>query len=201
MEMRFGRALTVCLLGGIGLVGSIVACTTDYQKGLDDPLYGPPNALEGKKSPGGTIDFLASGEGGSTAVPGGTATKIACVANGGTQLDGGACTVSFKTEVLAILGTNNCAASSDCHGGAAPKYKPRIEPSDGPLTWAEFAAFQVGATPYINPCSTDKAQGSLLCNLQATGTCGTKMPYLAGQVSDADLKKIETWLACGSPNN
>ncbi len=197
--MRIGRALTVCLLGGAALVGSVAACITDYQKGLDDPLYGPPNALEGKKVPGGTIDFV-SGEGG-VAVAGGTPTKIVCVANGGAPVDAGACAVSFKTDVLAILGTNNCAASSDCHGGAAPKYKPRIEPSDGPLTWAEFAAFQVGATPYINPCSTDKAQSSLLCNMQATGTCGTKMPYLSGQVSDADLAKIETWLACGSPNN
>lgn len=199
------------LLGSVGLscvasaavvLGFVTACTTDYQKGLDDPLYGPPNALAGTQTPGGTNEFVTGG-GADGGTPGASSggPSILCVKNGGAVVDGGTCAVSFKNDILAIFGTNNCAASTDCHGGATPKYKPRIEPSDGPGTWATFAAFQVGATPYINPCSTDKAQSAIACNVAATGTCGTKMPYGSGQVAPADIAKIETWLACGSPNN
>jgi hypothetical protein len=176
------------------------ACTTDYQKGLDDVLYGPPNALSNTKTPGGSTDFFT--EDGGVATTPGSGPSVLCVKNGGALADGGACAVSFKTDVLAILGTAGCASSSDCHGGANPKYQPRIEPSDGPTTWATLAAFQLSdGKPYINPCSKDKAQAALACNLSATGTCGTKMPLGGGQVSPADVTKIEAWLACGSPNN
>lgn len=198
------------LLGSLGLplalssalaAAFVAACTTDYQKGLDDPLFGSPNALADQKPPGGSTDFVI--DDGGVVTPS-TGASVLCVKNGGTLVanDGGACAVSFKTDVLAILGTAGCATTSDCHGGANPKYQPRIEPSDGPTTWATLAAFQLSdGKPYINPCSTDKAQAGLACNLSATGTCGTKMPLGGGQVSAADVTKIETWLGCGSPNN
>lgn len=206
--MRLGRfgnvglscAVTVAL--GAAFLG---ACTTDYQKGLDDPNYGPPNALENTQRPGGSTDFV-SGDGGTPITPG-SGPSVLCVKNGGTLVAGGgdggaACAVSFKTDILAILGTAGCAASSDCHGGANPKYQPRIEPSDPSITWPLLAGFQLSdGKPYINPCATDKAQSGLACNLAATGTCGTKMPLGGAQVSAADITKIETWLACGSPNN
>src|SRR5687768_4914673 len=37
-----------------------VACTTDYQKGLDDPNFGGPNALAGQKQPGATTEVLTT---------------------------------------------------------------------------------------------------------------------------------------------
>src|SRR6184192_999077 len=46
------------LLASLGLVGalSIFGCTTDYQKNLDDPSFGAPNALAGQKQPGSSTE-------------------------------------------------------------------------------------------------------------------------------------------------
>lgn len=204
MNRRLLGSLALPLALSAGLASAFVsACTTDYQQGSDDPKWGAPNALAGTKPPPGSTDYFTE-DGGVATTPGQSKSPL-CVKNGGTLLgagDGGACAVSFKTDVLAILGTAGCAVSSDCHGGANPKYQPRIEPSDGPGTWEILAAFQLSdGKAYVNPCSTDKGQAGLACNLSATGTCGTKMPLGGGQVSPADITKIETWLACGSPNN
>lgn len=177
-----------------------VACTTDYQKGLDDPNFGAPNALAGQKQPGATTEVLTTpgGEGGA----GGGAT-IVCVATGGEVIDAGQCAVSFKNDVLPALGRSTCTQTA-CHGGPTPPSPPRIEPSDAPGMWQAFAAFKMntGGLPYINPCSTDKTKSGIACNLYATGHCGVQMP-LGGSppTPQGDIDKIEQWLACGSPNN
>ena len=125
------------------------------------------------------------------------------VASGGTMMDAGQCAVSFKNDVLPALGRSTCTQTS-CHGGATPPTPPRIEPSDAPAMWQLFASFKMntGNRPYINPCSTDKTKSGIACNLYATGYCGVQMP-LGGtpQTPQADIDKIEQWLACGSPNN
>lgn len=177
----------------------VAACTTDYQKGKDDVAYGPPNVLAGARAPGPTVDY-SDGEGGvSTSGPQGP--NIVCVKKGGTAVDGGPCAVTFSTDVLSALGRAGCAQSSSCHGGSNPTNLPRIEPSDGPGMWAEFAAFTLSdGKAYINPCSTASAESGLACNLAASGGCGVHMPP-GGQVPAADLTAIETWLACGAPNN
>jgi hypothetical protein len=109
--------------------------------------------------------------------------------------------VTFSKDVLGALGRAGCAQSSSCHGGANPTNLPRIEPSDGPGTWAEFAAFTLSdGKPYIDPCSTDPTQSGIACNVAASGTCGVHMPP-GGQLPDADITALQTWLACGAPNN
>lgn len=197
------RKALACAVFVVPLVIAAVACTTDYQKGLDDPSYGAPNALAGQKQPASSTDLAAVGEGGAGTAGGGGSSTIVCVATGGTLVDGGPCAVKFSTDVLPILGNATCTQTS-CHGGATPPTPPRIEPSDAPGMWAEFAGFKMntGGLPYINPCSTDKTKSGIACNLYATGACGVKMP-LGGtpQVAQADIDKIEAWLACGSPNN
>src|SRR5437868_6409515 len=117
------------------------ACTTDYQKGLDDPSFGAPNALAGQKQPASSTDLAAVGEGGATGTSSG-GTPIVCVTTGGTLIDGGACAVSFKNDILAILGKSTCTQTS-CHGGATPPTPPRIEPSDAPGMWTEFAGYKM----------------------------------------------------------
>lgn len=198
-SMRRVALASAVVASAVALVA--VACTTDYQKGLDDPNFGDPNALAGQKQPGATSEVASvpSGEGGA----GGGGSTIACVASGGTVIDGGPCAVSFKNDVLPALGRSTCTQTS-CHGGATPPTPPRIEPSDAPAMWQLFASFKMntGNLPYINPCDKDKAKSGIACNLYAVGHCGVQMP-LGGTPAtpQADIDKIEQWLACGSPNN
>ena len=177
-----------------------LACTTEYQKGVDDPNFGGPNALAGEKQPGPSSEVTpTAGEGGTA----GNGSDIVCVATGGTIVDAGACAVSFERDVLPALGRSTCAQTS-CHGGASPPSPPRIEPGDPRGMWTEFAGFKMntGGVPYINPCSTDKTKSGLACNLYATGACGVKMPLGgAPQMPQEDIDKIDQWLECGSPNN
>lgn len=177
-------AAAVAVAGG---VWGLAACTTDYQKGLDDPRFGGPSALLGEKAPEPPV------RGGS---------NVLCVAEGASLVDGGACSVSFSKDVLGIFAEPTCGTATTCHGGSNPANQPRVAPSDPAATWAIFAGFKLSnGKPYINPCSTDKAASTLVCNLAATGTCGSHMPQTGPQISDEDLAKIDTWLACGSPNN
>lgn len=198
LTMRFGSliALSVTSIGAALAAG---ACTTDYQKGLEDPLFGAPNALAGQRQPGPSTEAPNVGGGGGAGSP-------VCVAAGGTLLaDAGACAVSFKTDVLGALAASAPACSlPTCHGGANPPNPPRIDTADGPGMWKEFAAFKLSdGKAYINPCSQDDKQSGLACNLYAAGqagACGTHMPS-GGQLTPDAITKIETWLKCGSPNN
>jgi hypothetical protein len=198
--MRF-RPSMIAALPCVALASTVLvvgACTTDYQQGKGDPNYGGPNALAGQRPPGATIDNQADGGPGGTAV----GSKPRCVTAGGTQADAGACKVSFATEILSAFGNAGCA-SPNCHGGVTPRNEPRIEPSDGPAMWQEFQNFTLSnGKPYINPCSTDPATSTISCNLAAgpPALCGAHMPQ-GGQLTPADITKIEDWLKCGSPNN
>ena len=198
-RMRRAALASLILVSSAALVA--VACTTDYQLGKNDPNFGDPNALAGQKQPGASTEVasIPGAEGGGA----GGGSTIACVATGGTVLDGGPCTVSFKNDVLPALGRSTCTQTS-CHGGTTPPSPPRIEPSDAPAMWPLFASFKMntGGLPYINPCSTDKTKSGIACNLYATGYCGVQMP-LGGTPAtpQADIDKIEQWIACGAPNN
>lgn len=199
--MRALRLRSPLLLVWVGsALALVVACTTDYQKGVDDPNYGVPNALAGQQQPGPTSDNASSGGDGGGSSSGGT--KPACVTGGGQLIDGGPCTVSFAKDVLPALGaaTPACTLPS-CHGGLNPPNPPRIEPSDAKGMYDVFVAFKISTgVPYINPCSTEVAKAGLACNLYQNGACGTHMPQ-GGQMAQDQITKIETWLKCGSPNN
>lgn len=172
-----------------------VACTTDYQMGLEDPKFGAPNALAGQKQPG-----PSSATGTDDGKPGGGSSPE-CVKAGGALVDGGPCTVSFKTDILGAFKAANCQTAGSCHGGATPPNQPRINPDDAPTTWNDFAAFKLSnGTAYINPCSTDPTKSTIACNVNKTAPCGSVMPPGLGLSADV-VTKIETWLKCGSPNN
>jgi hypothetical protein len=174
------------------------ACMTDYQRGVDDPNFGGPNALAGQKQPGASSEVLPTGEGGSGA------NAPVCVTNGGTLIaDAGSCTVTFSKDVLPALTGGTCA-SPVCHGGDSPPNPPRIDPKATTAEmYATFAAFKMSAgnVPYINPCDKDKTKSGIACNLYAVGTCGVKMPQGGPQMDQAVIDKIDAWLQCGSPNN
>ena len=171
------------------------ACTTDYQKGLEDPNFGGPNALAGQKQPGPTSEVVSDG---GTSSGGGATPE--CVKAGGALVDGGACAVSFKT-ILAAFKAANCQTAGACHGGATPPNQPRIDPDDPNGMWAEFASFKLSnGAVYINPCSTAPAQSTLGCNVNPAATCGSLMPAGVGLPANV-VADIDTWLKCGAPNN
>jgi hypothetical protein len=183
-------AYVVCVAS---TVVSLIACTTDYQMGLEDPKFGAPNALAGQRQPGPTSEE-SSTDGTGTTTP-------ECVRAGSAVIDGGvACAVSFKTDILGAFRSANCQTAGSCHGGTSPPNLPRIEPDD-PGMWAEFARFKLtNGTPYINPCTKDKTKSSIACNVNKATPCGSIMPPGVGLPADV-VTKIETWLECGSPNN
>lgn len=178
------------------LTAWLAACVTDYQKGLDDPNYGGPNALAGKEPPGPT---LATSE--SDAASG----SPLCVRAGGQLVaDAGACDVSFSKDVLGAFSraTPTCTQPV-CHGGPTPLNQPRVDTADGPGTWARFTQFQLDDKFYVNPCATDPTASGMLCNLLSAddpGACGVHMPQ-SGQLAADDLAIVEKWLKCGAPNN
>jgi hypothetical protein len=198
MRVRTSALALVCVAGGA--LGGAGACTTDYQQGKEDPNYGAPNALANQRPPGPTVDNESDGGAASSATPG---SKPKCVAAGGTLADGGACAVSFARDVLSAFGPAGCS-DPNCHGGLTPRNEPRIEPSDAPAMWQEFQAFTISnGKAYVNPCSTDAKLSMMGCNLYASataGACGVHMPT-TGQLPADAIKKIESWLACGAPNN
>ncbi|AKU94481.1 hypothetical protein AKJ09_01145 [Labilithrix luteola] len=184
------------LSAGLAGFASLGACTTDYQKGVDDPNYGDPNALAGLTQPGTSENKAA--EAGASSGP-------LCVANGGRLVDAGTCAVSFANEILPAFAAANCALVGGCHGGVTPANQPPIDTANAKATWDAFASLQInngasGTLTYINPCSTDDKQSGMACNMYATGYCGVHMPS-GGQLDQAVITKIETWLKCGSPNN
>ena len=196
--MRLGTLISI-LTGLASAALAASACTSDYQKRMDDPKYGIPNALANERQPGPSSEETKGqgGDGGSSS--GGTP---ACVAAGGTLIDGGPCAVSFKTDVLGAIGaaTPACTLAS-CHGGVTPPNPPRVDPGLPAEMYAEWSKFKMSdGKPYINPCSTDDKAAGLACNVAATGGCGSHMPQ-GGQMAQDAITKLETWLKCGSPNN
>ena len=67
--------------------------------------------------------------------------------------------------------------------------------------WAAFASFKLkNGKLYINPCSTDPAQSTIACNVNAAATCGALMPPGTGLPAQV-VADMATWLKCGAPNN
>lgn len=193
MRGHFTMGACICSAG----LAVAAACTTDYQKGLEDPNFGAPNALAGQKQPGPTSEVTNPGGGAG----GGAGAQPACVTAGGTLVgDAGACAVSFKS-ILAAFKAANCQTAGSCHGGTSPPNQPRIDPDDPNGMWAEFAGFKLSnGKLYINPCSTDPAQSTIGCNVNAAASCGALMPPGGGLPANV-VADIDTWLKCGAPNN
>ena len=174
---------------------ALVACTTDYQKNLEDPLFGNPNSLANATQPGPATDTASGG-----------AVKALCVTNGGALVDAGVCAVSFKTDDLGAFKAANCQTAGSCHGGATPPNQPAINPDDPAGAYNAFIAFKLSTSKaYVNPCSTDDTQSGIAANVDSTAAAtdrGTLMPSGVATGLPADqVTKIRTWLKCGAPNN
>lgn len=178
---------------------ALVACTTDYQKNLEDPNFGLPNALANETQPGPPGSSAgATGSGGATP---------ACVTAGGTlATPTDPCTVSFKNDILKDFQAANCQTTGSCHGGATPPNEPKVDPADPTGTYASMAAFKLSTGKlYINPCSLDETTATIATNVEGTAAAadrGQLMPQGSTTGLPADqVAKIKTWLKCGSPNN
>ncbi|MFO0736993.1 MAG: hypothetical protein U0270_13990 [Labilithrix sp.] len=183
----------------VGLtLAAALACTTDYQQGLDDPKYAGPNALADQQPPGGSTEQTAGGGGGTS---GATATDTpACVTKGGTVIPPEQCAVTFAS-ILAGFQAASCTSAS-CHGNGNPA--PLIS-ADKNATYTALTKF-VGTTakPYVNPCSKDLTASSIAQNIDPaapTGERGTLMPPSVGVKDATLLANVKTWVACGAPNN
>lgn len=183
---------------GVLLVGvALAACTTDYQKNLEDPNFGLPNALGNETQPGPPG---AAGGGGGGATP-------VCVAEGGTLAPASpTCTVTFKTDIMNAFKAANCQTAGSCHGGTTPANQPRIDPDDAAGSYASMVAFKLTTGKiYVNPCTVDDTKSTIASNVDSTAAAadrGVLMP-LGSQTGlpAADIAKIKEWLKCGAPNN
>lgn len=199
-QAKRARLALVVAAGTATSLAALAACTTDYQLGVEDPDYGAPNALQNQRPPRPTL------EGNDNSSGGGGGVTPACVTAGGTLVDGGPCDVSFSDDIMRIFGTPQAPSLAcgvnDCHGGLTPPAQPAIDPGKPADTYDAFQRFSAGGKPYINPCSTNPEDSSMLCNLQPPASaCGSPMPKGGGAFSAADLAAVDTWLKCGSPNN
>jgi hypothetical protein len=184
---------------GVSVIGA--ACTTEYQRGAEDPNFGDPNALANQSAPGKTSDNKQADGGG-----GGGGTPV-CVQAGKNLAykPGDPCTVSLKNDIIPVI-FKVCSTPS-CHGGTTPPSKPRIDPAAANEMWDLWQKHTVkpGPTdppkPYIDPCSKNPADSTIACNVNAANKCGTLMPVGATGLPTADITKIEDWLKCGAPNN
>lgn len=156
---------------------SVAACDTDYTLGKDDPRYGEPNGLEGKRVPGARGALVSGGE---------------CVA------PDAACAVKFSTDLLTPL-VNSCGEVG-CHAlGSTPPLivKDAEQTYEALKTWNN-----IENTPYVNPCSHDPQFSKLLCNVTpGAGACGPPMPDGRPPLDEPFRAKIETWVRCGAPFN
>lgn len=193
LSLRASRtSLALLVVGGV----AAIACTTDYQKGVDDPSFGAPEALKDRKPPGRSSDL---GGGGGDGGGGGGDDQPACVVAGGAIVDGGACAVTFA-DVLATFDQAGCG-NAGCHN-AGSIYDPQpIDTSNPDATYALLTKFKLSnGTPYVNPCSVDPAESSIYCNLDTLATCGTRMPSASTFRADL-LSIVETWVKCGAPKD
>ncbi len=152
------------------------------------PRYGDPQRIGG-------------GQGGSTT---GTTTSGG---SGGACVVDMACGVSFKDEIFLVLdGKAKCATTPGCHGDG--KGGLTLTAGDVASYYDALTAFKLkDGSPNIVPC--DPASSRMLCNLKvSSGTspyepCGTLlMPVVPSDAPTLDdLKNIEDWITCGSPNN
>lgn len=170
------------------VAAAALACTTDYQKGLDDPKYADPNSLSNQTPPGASIDETptASSSGGAAAGP-------KC----GTPVAPGTCGLTFAKDVIPVLQPGGCGTGVSCHAmGGVP---PVIDFANPDATYLNLANYSAqGGKFYVNPCSVDPAESKIVANLDpANPDRGTVMPPTVGLA--AAVTVVTNWVKCGSP--
>jgi hypothetical protein len=167
--------------------------------GETDTIYGPPGGLRNAVLPSPTGTTTGTG---TTPTP----DSGTPMTDGSTGGDVGtmACTVSFKTQIYPKMqdaGPWKCS-DAQCHGGAQP---PAISATDATAAYNSLVAYVTNGKPYIKTGSTVVADSNFDCNIRGTCLAGA-MPVPGGAVgaiaaTTAEYTLVETWIACGSPNN
>jgi hypothetical protein len=122
-----------------------------------------------------------------------------------TQDSGPSCAVSWSADIFPSTkstGKWRCADSA-CHGGLQ---SPKMT-DDASATYASLARYRMVLAPkmllYVVPGSTDPTQSGIECNLAGT-SCGNRMPIVTNGArlpTAQELKTLDTWVRCGSPEN
>jgi len=111
--------------------------------------------------------------------------------------------VSWANQVFpALQNDGQCGSSTACHasGGNLPTFLN----ANAAGTYNSFAGYtQLENRPYIKAGDTNPADSSIDCSLD-TQTCYTLTPMPTSPPANwtaADKTMIQTWVACGAPNN
>jgi hypothetical protein len=120
----------------------------------------------------------------------------------GTPVDAGTCAVSYSTQIWANMQTTWHCSDAMCHGGTS--YQPQLDSAGD--AYMNLMAYMIASKPYINPCSTDPDASAFLCNIQNPFCGEAQMPFPnntlgSGPMSAGDVSLVQTWVACGAPNN
>jgi hypothetical protein len=197
---------------GLAVVGGAVAAACG---GETQPNYGPPNGLVGVTPPtpgtgsgSGSGSSTSSGSGGGSGSSSGTASSgggdggsSGASSSGGG--DGGInanCTVSWANTVYPSFTTDGMCSTAVCHGGTNA---PTINANDPTGTYTTLTKYTINGKAYIAAGDTNPADSAIECNMSiTTPACGiAQMPEAPGALNATDRTNLETWLACGSPNN
>jgi len=179
-------------IGSAMLVAAVSGCMQDLTTN-----YGSPTGLKGR-------DVPDASQPGTALVPdaGTVNTTTICGGLGPINPDGGGCTVSWSKDIVPKMASGQSLACSDgnCHGQGSATL-PSI-PSDPTAAWNSLANYTDPGSPkvYVDICSKNADDSAFKCNL--SGAClASKMPLAPGAATDDDVAKINSWLACGAPNN
>ncbi len=135
--------------------------------------------------------------------------SAAAVTSGGSCTPNLGCEVSFRDDIFPVLSETARCGSVGCHATAIAQFEFPAEAGDAREALLGYN-FQ-GSERYVEPCEPTLSR--LLCNLNlgedpaAGGLCGSPMPKLLDDnvadapLTEADLTAIETWIACGAPDN
>jgi len=109
--------------------------------------------------------------------------------------------LSFSAHIQPIF-TGNCAFAAGCHAGPTPQQGMNLSDGQAYANIVNVFSNQVPRLRRIEPNNPDssymvlKLQG----NAGSVGGLGTRMP-LGGQLTQAQIDTIRTWVAGGARNN
>lgn len=135
--------------------------------------------------------------------------SAATVSSGGSCVPDLSCDVSFRDDIFPALSETASCGSVGCHATAIAQFE--FPPNAGGARQSLIDYVYQGSERYIVPCEPTLSR--MLCNLNlgedpaTSGVCGSPMPKLLDDavadepLTEADLTAIETWIACGAPDN
>ena len=103
--------------------------------------------------------------------------------------------VSFRNDIQPIF-TNNCV-NVGCHPGGGAPFSLRSDDSYNGLVNVDATMGPCAGIKRVLPGNADNS--ALIKRLE--GTCGTRMPSGADQLSATNIQRIRTWITQGALNN